>query len=155
GPESGNVFRIQPRRPLDQIRREAQTQRPPPEPAPRRKADLVDLTSLDPTIKLDIRYAGKDNFLSAPLYTSARALLQRPAAEALLRAHRKLLQQGYGLLIHDAYRPWSVTKMFWEATPDDKRIFVANPREGSHHNRGCAVDLTLYDLVSGKPVEMV
>jgi CubicO group peptidase (beta-lactamase class C family)/D-alanyl-D-alanine dipeptidase len=155
GPESGNIFRIQPRRPLDQIGREAQSQSPPPESAPHRKSDLVDLTSLDPTIKLDIRYAGTDNFLSTPLYSSARAFMQRPAAEAVSRANHKLAQQGYGLLIHDAYRPWYVTKMFWEATPDDKRIFVANPRDGSRHNRGCAVDLTLYDLRSGKPIEMV
>ena len=62
---------------------------------------------------------------------------------------------GYGLLIHDAYRPWYVTKVFWEATPEDKRIFVANPAQGSRHNRGAAVDLTLYDLATGKPVEMV
>ena len=155
GPESGNVFRIQPRRPIDRIRREAQSQQPPAEKAPNRKADLVDLTTLDPAIKLDIRHAGTDNFLSTPLYTSARAFLQRPAAEALARAHRKLMAQGYGLLIHDAYRPWYVTKIFWDATPDDKHIFVANPAEGSRHNRGCAVDLSLYDLRSGKPIEMV
>jgi CubicO group peptidase (beta-lactamase class C family)/D-alanyl-D-alanine dipeptidase len=154
GPESGGIFRIRPRRPLDQIRREAQSQTPPAETA-RLAADLVDLTTLDPKIKLDIRYAGTDNFLSSPLYTSARAFMQRPAAEALARAHHNLERQGYGLLIHDAYRPWYVTKMFWEATPDDKRIFVANPAEGSRHNRGCAVDLTIYDLATGRPIEMV
>ena len=153
GPESGDVFRITPRRPLDQIRREALSQKPPTE-GPKRPADLIDLTTLDSKIKLDIRYAGTDNFLSSPLYTSARAFMQRPAAAALGRAHRKLTAEGYGLLIHDAYRPWYVTKMFWEATPDDKRIFVANPVEGSRHNRGCAVDLTIYDLASGKPIEM-
>jgi D-alanyl-D-alanine dipeptidase len=62
---------------------------------------------------------------------------------------------GFGLLIHDAYRPWYVTKIFWEATPDDKKIFVADPSQGSRHNRGCAVDLTLYELATGKPIEMV
>jgi D-alanyl-D-alanine dipeptidase len=154
GPESGNIFRIQPRRPLAEIRLEAQSQTPPVETG-KSKADLVDLTSLDPKIKLDIRYAGTDNFLSSPLYTSARAFMQRPAAEALARAHHALMRRGYGLLIHDAYRPWYVTKMFWEATPDDKRIFVANPAEGSRHNRGCAVDLTIYDLATGRPIEMV
>ena len=61
----------------------------------------------------------------------------------------------YGLLIHDAYRPWQVTKLFWEATPDSGRIFVADPAKGSKHNRGAAVDLTLYDLATGKPVKMV
>ena len=107
-----------------------------------------------PRIKLDIRYATPDNFLSTPVYSSARAFLQRPAAAALLRAHRELIEQGYGLLIFDAYRPWYVTKMFWDATPPDKHEFVANPSEGSRHNRGCAVDLSLYDLKTGREVEM-
>jgi len=76
-------------------------------------------------------------------------------AEAVVRANHKLRKYGYGLLIHDAYRPWYVTKVFWDATPDDKKIFVADPSKGSRHNRGCAVDLTLYDLKTGKAVEMV
>ena len=120
--------------------------KPPEEKGDFRKPDLVDLTTLDPTIKLDIRYATDNNFLSTPLYTSAKAFMQRPAAEALARVHKKLAEQGYGLLIHDAYRPWYVTKMFWDATPEKQRIFVADPSKGSRHNRGCAVDLTLYDL---------
>ena len=93
--------------------------------------------------------------MSTVFYQSAHAYMQRPAAEALVRAHRKLKTYGYGLLIHDSYRPWYVTKMFWDATPDDKKIFVANPDNGSRHNRGCAVDLTLYDLSTGEVVEMV
>ena len=109
---------------------------------------------LDPTLKLDIRYATRENFLGVPVYSEARAFLQRPAAQALIRAHRALSAFGYGLLIHDAYRPWYVTKVFWEATPVDKREFVADPAQGSRHNRGCAVDLTLYDRGTGKAVEM-
>jgi len=73
---------------------------------------------------------------------------------ALVRALHKLQPLGYGLLIHDAYRPWYVTKIFWDATPAEGKIFVADPKEGSRHNRGCAVDLTLYDLATGKPIEM-
>jgi D-alanyl-D-alanine dipeptidase len=83
------------------------------------------------------------------------AYLQRPAAEALKRVHDRLSEHGYGLLIYDAYRPWHVTKMFWDATPEKYHNFVADPAKGSRHNRGCAVDLTLYDLKTGKPVEMV
>src|SRR5262249_831494 len=112
-------------------------------------------TALDPSIKLDIRYATTNNFLGTPLYTSARAFMQRPAAEALVRAHRQLADEGYGLLVFDGYRPWSVTKVFWEARPPAQRIFVADPTKGSRHNRGCAVDLTLYDRKTGRPVEMV
>jgi CubicO group peptidase (beta-lactamase class C family)/D-alanyl-D-alanine dipeptidase len=153
--ENGETFRIKPLRPVTDLRQEARAARPPDEKGDFRKPDLVDLTTLDDTIKLDIRYATTNNFLSTPFYTSARAFLQRPAAEALVRVHKKLAEQGYGLLIHDGYRPWSVTKMFWEATPEKQRIFVANPAQGSRHNRGCAVDLTLYDRATGKPIQMV
>ena len=93
--------------------------------------------------------------MGSKFYKTSNAFLQRPAAEALKRVNEKLRSYGFGLLIHDAYRPWYVTKMFWDATPLDKKIFVANPDNGSRHNRGCAVDLTLYDLKSGKVIEMV
>jgi zinc D-Ala-D-Ala dipeptidase len=147
-------FRITPLRPVPQLRAEALKASPPHEGGNFRKPDLVELTRLDPTIKLDIRYATTNDFLGTPLYSQARAFLQRPAAEALVRAHRELKAQGYGLIIHDGYRPWYVTKIFWDATPNDKKIFVANPAEGSRHNRGCAVDLSLYDLKTGKEVKM-
>src|SRR5688500_17123070 len=129
-------------------------QQPPVETAPFRSPALVELIKLDPTIKLDIRYAGKNNFLGRPVYKEARAFLQRPAAEALVRVNQKLRTQGYGLLIHDGYRPWYVTKIFWDVTPADKKIFVADPAKGSRHNRGGAVDLTLFDLKTGQAVKM-
>jgi D-alanyl-D-alanine dipeptidase len=127
---------------------------PPSEPAAKRPFDLVDLATVDPGIKFDIRYASSNNFLGFPLYERSAAYLQRPAAEALGRVEQSLKSKGYGLLIHDAYRPWFVTKMFWDATPDSAHVFVADPSQGSRHNRGCATDLTLYDLKSGKAVEM-
>lgn len=119
-----------------------------------RPNDLVELVKLEPTLRLDIRYAGKNNFLGKPVYTEARAFLQRPAAEALVRAHLRLQASGYGILVHDGYRPWSVTKLFWDATPADKKVFVADPARGSRHNRGCAADVTLFDLRSGRAVRM-
>ena len=148
------IFRIRPVRPVAELRAEALAATPPAEKGHFRPSDLVDLSALDSRVKLDIRYATPDNFLSTPVYASARAFLQRPAAEALLRAHRELLKQGYGLMIFDAYRPWYVTKIFWDATPPDKHDFVADPAQGSRHNRGCAVDLTLYDLKTGREIEM-
>lgn len=126
----------------------------PPAEGPKRPFDLVDLRIVDPGLRLDVRYATANNFMGFPLYERAEAWLQRPAAEALGRVARSLRGQGYGLLIHDAYRPWFVTWMFWEATPPEKRAFVADPSQGSRHNRGSAVDLTLYDLKTGKAVEM-
>jgi serine beta-lactamase-like protein LACTB len=153
--EDGATFQIRPQRPLDALRREALAANPPPEKGDFRKPDLIEVTALEPGTKLDIRYATANNFLGAPFYTSAKAYLQRPAAEALVRVHKKLAARGYGLLVYDGYRPWYVTKMFWDATPEKFRMFVADPQKGSRHNRGCAVDLTLYDLKSGKAVDMV
>jgi len=153
--EDGATFRLMPQRPIAELRAEALAASPPVETAPMRTSDLVDLATLDSTIRFDIRYATTNNFISTPMYQQARAFLQRPAAEALLRAHRALAREGLGLLIHDAYRPWYVTRMFWDATPDSARVFVADPSRGSRHNRGAAVDLTLYDRRTGRPIQMV
>ncbi|WP_169976895.1 serine hydrolase [Tautonia rosea] len=153
--EDGSTFRVDPIRPVASLLPEALNASPPLEQGPFHDSDLVDLTTLDPTIQLDIRYATDNNFLGTPFYSSPRAFMQRPAAEALVRVHQALEPLGYGLLIHDAYRPWYVTKMFYDATPEESRGFVANPASGSKHNRGCAVDLTLYDRSTGKPVSMV
>lgn len=129
---------------------------PPKETGHFRDSDLVELAKLDPSIKLDIRYATTNNFLHRPVYTQARAFLQRPAAEALVRAHRALKAKGYGVVVFDGYRPWSVTKIFWDSVTDKEREieFVANPKKGSRHNRGCAVDLSLFELATGREVEM-
>jgi D-alanyl-D-alanine dipeptidase len=154
GADPAGFFRLTPTRPVTELRKEALAASPPDEAGNFRKPELVELTSLDPAIHLDIRYATTNDFLGTPVYTQARAFMQRPAAEALVRALHKLQPLGYGLLIHDAYRPWYVTKIFWDATPPEGKIFVADPSQGSRHNRGCAVDLTLYDLASGKPIEM-
>ena len=148
------VFHIQPVRPVAELLPLALAAKPPVERGDFRKPDLVELVALDPTIKLDIRYATTRNFLGTPLYSQARAFMQRPAAEAVVRASRALAREGYGLLMHDAYRPWYVTKIFWDATPPEQHKFVADPATGSRHNRGCAVDLTLYDLKTGNAVEM-
>ena len=147
-------FHITPLHPVEQLREAALKTPPPPELGTFRPNDLVELITLDPDLKLDIRYATTNNFLGTPLYTQARAFLQRPAAEAVLRADRELRPLGYGLIIHDGYRPWYVTKIFWDATPDPQKIFVADPKAGSRHNRGCAVDLSLFDLKTGLEVTM-
>ncbi len=132
----------------------AASQSGPPKEENRREADLVELIRLDNSIKLDIRYATSNNFVGKAVYPEARAFLQKPAAAALVRVHRRLANQGLGIVVFDGYRPWTITKLFWEVTPADKRKFVADPARGSKHNRGCAVDLSMFDLSSGKLVPM-
>ena len=116
--------------------------------------DFVELTELNSTIRLDLRYATADNFLGVQVYPEARAFLQQAVVQSLVAAHRRLLADGFGLVVLDAYRPWYVTKLFWELTPEEHRQFVANPTTGSGHNRGASVDVTLYDANSGCDVSM-
>jgi D-alanyl-D-alanine dipeptidase len=128
---------------------------PPSDPSATRPPDLVPIQSVDATLRVDLKYAGADNFMGRAMYPAgAQALLNREPALALARANAALRPKGFALLVWDAYRPWSVTKAFWEATPPEKREFVADPAKGSVHNRGCAVDLTLFDLRAGRPAEM-
>lgn len=134
---------------------------PPPYEGPspagkpgKRMPELVEITAVDPGIRLDVRYARSDNFLGRPVYSEARAFLQRPAAEALARVHARVRPLGFGLVVFDGYRPWSVTKLFWDSTPGHLRHFVADPADGSKHNRGCAVDLSLVHLDTGLEVAM-
>ena len=156
GPEEGAAqLKVKPLRPVSTLIKEALKAQPPPETGDFLPSDLVELRKLDPTIKLDIRYATSNNLFGTVFYSQPRAFLQRAPAEALVRVNGKLKALGYGLLVHDGYRPWYVTKVFWEATPQDKKIFVADPSKGSRHNRGAAVDITLYELKNGRPVEMV
>jgi D-alanyl-D-alanine dipeptidase len=154
GAPDGETFHIDPLLPPAELRAMAlEASAPPPDPeslAP----DLVELIEHVPGLALDVRYATTNNFLSTTFYPEARALMQRPAALALAEAQAELRKKGYGLLVHDAYRPWHVTRMFWDATPDEMRHFVADPAEGSRPNRGCTVDLTLVDLNTGEPVLM-
>jgi len=128
--------------------------KPPYEKGNFKSSDLVELTKLDSSIHLDIRYATENNLVGRPVYTEARAFLQKPAAKALVKVNEELKPLGYGLLVFDGYRPWSVTKLFWDITPEEDKKFVANPKDGSRHNRGCAVDLSLYELKSGKEIKM-
>src|SRR4051812_41952048 len=101
---SRQTFHITPLKPVDELRREAMAAQPPAE-AGKLKSDLVEVTKLDRTVKLDVRYASDNNFMATPFYSQARAFLQRPAADALIKANHELHKQGYGILIHDAYRP--------------------------------------------------
>ena len=120
--------------------------------------ELVEPARLDPTLRLDLRYATSENFTGAPVYPAARCWLRRDVAERLLRVQQRLRQEGLGLLLWDCYRPFSVQRAFWDRVPDAR--YVAEPVvrdgvpvEGSKHNRGAAVDLTLVDA-EGRPLPM-
>jgi zinc D-Ala-D-Ala dipeptidase len=113
---------------------------------------LVDLKQFIPTLYLDIRYAGRNNFLGEPVYRTAKAYMNIAAAKALMNVQKYLNERGLGLKIFDAYRPYQVTVLFYEKVRDT--VFVASPYRGSRHNRGAAVDLTLIELASGKELDM-
>jgi len=115
---------------------------------------MVELKSTIPGIVYDLRYATTNNFMHRLMYpkNTKVTFLRKPAAEALARVQEALMQQGRGLKIFDAYRPWSVTRSFWELVKDER--YVANPAGGSNHNRGTAVDLTIIDLKTGLELPM-
>jgi D-alanyl-D-alanine dipeptidase/CubicO group peptidase (beta-lactamase class C family) len=136
------------------LRERALAASPPAEPAPQRASDLVSVLRIDPSLKLDVRYATSQNLLGFPVYSKSAAYLQRPAAQALARADKKLHQEGFGIVVFDAYRPWFVTKMFWDGTPAAAHVFVADPSEGSRHNRGAAADISIVDLATGQESAM-
>lgn len=113
---------------------------------------LVDLQKFIPSLKIDIRYATTNNFTGKKLYNKPAAYLRYAAAIQLKKAQEKLAKEGLGIKIYDAYRPYSVTEDMWEYVKDDR--YAADPRKGSRHNRGCAVDLTLVTLSTGAELEM-
>ncbi|MEM8781955.1 MAG: M15 family metallopeptidase, partial [Planctomycetota bacterium] len=117
--------------------------------------DLVDVTAIDDTFQLDVRYATDDNFMGTAVYEVAAAVLQRPVAEDLARCNAELKQSGYGVVVFDGYRPYYLTVAMYLATPAPLRDeFLAKPRRGSIHNRGAAVDIGLYHLDSGELARM-
>ena len=139
---------------IDELRARCRDVKPPVEPPRLKTQNLVEPVRLDPSLRLDVRYATNENFLGAKVYDEARVFLQAEAAVALVAGQQSLAEHGLGLLLHDGYRPWRVTKLFWEATPAAQRDFVADPANGSRHNRGCAIDLSLCDLATGAPLAM-
>lgn len=116
--------------------------------------DLTEIIQTIPSAHLDLRYATTNNITGRALYNTAKAYLVHDACQALLAAADDLASQGFELVIWDAYRPLSVSKVLWSSTPSSQKDYVANPSSGSIHNRGCAVDMTLYDVAAGTYVNM-
>jgi D-alanyl-D-alanine dipeptidase len=113
---------------------------------------LVDLEKYIPALVLDIRYATTNNFTHEKIYNLAKAYARKPVADALLKIQSELRQQGLGIKIFDAYRPYKATVKFYEVYHDT--TYVASPYRGSRHNRGCALDLTVIDLKTGRELRM-
>lgn len=113
---------------------------------------LVNLEQYIPGIQKDVRYATTNNFTKQRLYTKTDIYLRLPAAKALKAVQAALHKKGYGLLIYDAYRPYHVTEAMFKIVPND--LYAADPRKGSGHNRGVAVDLSMVNLKTNKPVAM-
>ncbi|MDZ4699725.1 MAG: serine hydrolase [Rhodothermales bacterium] len=139
---------------LDRLIQEARTASPPVDAANMKPPELVDIAIVDPLLNLDIRYAHNDNILGQAIYEEPRALLQKPVSDALFRVQAAVRRDGYGLIIFDAYQPWHLSRVLWQAAPDSLKHFFAEPSVGSSQNRACAVALNLYDLDSGSPMAM-
>ena len=114
--------------------------------------ELINLEKFIPGIKLDIRYATANNFTKEIIYNLSRAYARKPVADALKKAQADFKALGYGVKIFDAYRPYAATVKFYEVYRDT--TYVASPYRGSRHNRGCAIDMTIYDLKTGENLPM-
>jgi D-alanyl-D-alanine dipeptidase len=152
--QDDEIFRIYPQYSYEELLQKAKKASPPTGTEHYRTVELVELIDNIPNLRLEVRYATRNNFMGMKFYKSQRAFLQKPAADALASAAMSLELHGMGIIVYDAYRPWYVTKMFWDATPDSLKNYVANPLNGSRHNRGCAVDIGLYYLSTGEKVAM-
>ena len=152
---SDDTFYIIPIKEISELREISKNSNPPILDSLDSYKKLVDLKKLDDEFQLDIRYASTNNFMRSKFYKNERAFFNMSAADRLIEAKNELKKLGYGIIIYDAYRPWFVTKMFWEGTPKNLKHFVANPENGSSHNKGCAIDIGLYDIETGESIVMI
>ena len=152
---SGETFYITPIKEISELRKISKNSKPPAMDSLDSHKKLIDLKKLDDDFQLDIRYASTNNFMRSQFYKDQRAFFDMTAADRLIDAKNELKKLGYGIIIYDAYRPWFVTKMFWEGTPENLKHFVANPENGSSHNKGCAIDIGLYNIKTGERIDMI
>ncbi|TAL14240.1 D-alanyl-D-alanine dipeptidase [Patescibacteria group bacterium] len=117
-------------------------------------SSLIEISSLIPDVRLDLRYGTTNNITGRVLYPETRAFLVPDAATALKKVQTDLGSRGLGIMVWDAYRPLSVTHELWNATPESQKHYVADPEEGSRHNRGTTVDQTLFNLATGQLLNM-
>lgn len=115
---------------------------------------MIELKSIIQGIVYDLRYATVNNFMKRLMYPAGTntTYMRLLAAKALKKIQQELKGKGLGLKIYDAYRPYAVTVKFWELVKDER--YVANPKNGSGHNRGAAIDLTIINSKTGKELNM-
>ena len=118
-------------------------------------AQLVNLAAAVPNLKVDLRYGSANNLFGRPLYEGAKAYASTETAAALKIAAQLLNAKGYGLLVWEAYRPWSASKLAYDLLPADGKGMLPAPEKGDVHNTGLAVDVSLYDLKTGLPLPMI
>lgn len=116
------------------------------------EVNLIDITKVNASIRIDCVYATARNFTKTQVYLKPVCYLLQPVAGQLAQVQKKLEKEGLGLLVWDAYRPLAAQQRLWDICPDER--YVSPPKQGGRHTRGTAVDLTLVKMSDGKPLEM-
>ncbi len=153
--ENGRPFRFAPVSDWQALKTAANAAVMPAQLGAGQQAQLVDLAQAVPGLKFDLRYAQADNCFGQALTDDQRAFLDADAALALAQAQQYLKTYGYGILVWEAYRPWSVSKLAYDALPADKKSMLPAPEVGFSHNTGRSIDVSLYILATGENAGMI
>lgn len=153
--ENGRPFRFAPVSDWQALKTAADAAVMPAQLSAGQQAQLVDLAQAVPGLKFDLRYAQADNCFGQALTDDQRAFLDADAAQALAQAQQYLKPYGYGILVWEAYRPWSVSKLAYDALPTDKKSMLPAPEVGFSHNTGRSIDVSLYLLANGENAGMI
>lgn len=153
--ENGRPFRFAPVSDWQALKTAANAAVMPAQLGAGQQAQLVDLAQFVPGLKFDLRYAQADNCFGQALTDDQRAFLDAEAALALAQAQQYLEPYGYGILVWEAYRPWSVSKLAYDALPADKKSMLPAPEVGFSHNTGRSIDVSLYLLATGENAGMI
>ena len=153
--ENGRPFRFAPVSDWQALKTAADAAVMPAQLGAGQQAQLVDLAQAVPGLKFDLRYAQADNCFGQALTDDQCAFLDADAAQVLAQAQQYLKPYGYGILVWEAYRPWSVSKLAYDALPADKKSMLPAPEVGFSHNTGRSIDVSLYLLANGENAGMI
>lgn len=153
--ENGRPFRFAPVSDWQALKTAADAAVMPAQLGAGQQAQLVDLAQAVPGLKFDLRYAQADNCFGQALTDDQRAFLDADAAQALAQAQQYLKPYGYGILVWEAYRPWFVSKLAYDALSADKKSMLPAPEAGFSHNTGRSIDVSLYLLATGENAGMI